>query len=118
MSQSEFYERLASELIENEYDRVGTRSAHLHAQSPIPGKVFLRSGTREHLTPSKKKRKAHGRISNAVEQGRCKVCHVKKSKYLCSACVDASKDNIFICHTETGRDCFTKHLHDCHNVTP
>ena len=72
----------------------------------------VHSGLGIHLTPTKKNRKLHGKITTYLKQGYCNVCK-RKTKYICSLC-DHVHDNdgneTFICHTSTGRDCFLKHI--------
>ncbi|KAG7336612.1 hydrolase [Nitzschia inconspicua] len=71
-----------------------------------------RMGTHAHLTPTKRKRKG----TSFALQGNCRVCR-KKTKYLCSCCQDeavATSKETWICSTEKGRLCFSRHLQDVH----
>jgi hypothetical protein len=121
-TQKEFYTLLAEELIDNSYDirsmRIRTRGDMY--QSPVRPGISVRTGTPTsgvgpHLTPTKKKRMENGVTTNKVKQGRCKICF-KKSKYNCSVCRDSEDSReVYICHSETGRDCFSAHLEKDHN---
>ncbi|KAG7352187.1 hypothetical protein IV203_008235 [Nitzschia inconspicua] len=120
-SQKLFYERLAEELILNQYDlaRRVARSSNELADGlghcpPVINKLdgTPRMGTHAHLTPTKRKRKG----TNFALQGNCRVCR-KKTKYLCSCCKDeavATQKEPLICSTEKWKLCFSRHLQDVH----
>ena len=124
-SQSDFYRDLAEELIDNNFDRLGTRQGA--AQQPSsPSNLFdsrtgqPRAGVAAHLTPTKKKRKRkNGDLMNHAKQGYCAICH-RKTKYMCSLCYDENCDGgddgqeVFLCGNETGRTCFQTHLGSKH----
>ena len=113
-----FYTLLAEELIDNTFDQVGARRRSQGSTPPSAGLVASapRSGLHMHLTPTKRKR---DQMSKALLQHKCRICK-KKSKYLCSQCLDGNDDNgsteVWLCHSETGRDCFLQHLQAAHNV--
>ena len=76
----------------------------------------IRSCLCKHLTPTKKKRKVHGKEVTQMKQGYCKVCK-RKTKYTCSKCEELQDNDekvTFICHTSTKRDCFFKHIRQVH----
>jgi hypothetical protein len=111
-----FFEYLAEELIDNEFDTViGTRNRHRregdHSVSASPDAVggdgSPKSGVGIYLTPTKKRRKSNG---DQLAQQRCNVCHAKTS-HVCNACNDLGTNSkaVFLCHSRTGRDCFAKH---------
>jgi hypothetical protein len=71
MVQRSFYEKLADQLIDNEFDYVGLRD---RSTSLIDAKQILRSGLDVHLTPNKKRRKTKdGATLTFAELGRCTV---------------------------------------------
>ena len=111
-----FYEYLAEELIDNEYDTfTGTRLRHRrqgdHSVSASPDAVGSdgspKSSVGIYLTPTKKRRKSNG---DQLAQNNCRVCQAKTS-YLCNACNDLGTNSkaVYLCHSRTGRDCFAKH---------
>lgn len=129
-TQSEFYNDLAEELIDNNYDRVGGTGSRQQPtgseNSPLtqnlinPRTGSVRAGISIHLTPTKKKRKRKdGTVTNHLKQGYCNECG-KKTKYNCSKCLDEMGDEgtteKWLCHTETGRDCFLNHMNKAHDV--
>ena len=129
-TQNEFYMDLAEELIDNNYDRVrGTASRgqqQSYSSSPTNDNLIhprtgeLRAGVSAHLTPTKKKRKRRdGSVTNHLKQGYCDECG-KKTKYNCSECYDKSLEEgtaeKWLCHTDTGRNCFLNHMNKCHET--
>ena len=124
-TQSDFYRDLAEELIDNNFDRLGTpRKAGRHASSPnnlVDSRTgHPRAGVAAHLTPTKKKRKKkNGEVTNHAKQGYCAICR-RKTKYMCSLCYDENGDGgdhdqeIYLCGNETGRTCFQTHLDNTH----
>lgn len=116
MSQSTFYETLAEELIENKYDVVSCRSAYA-PESDQESDTEMVAGIGTHLAVTNKKRKlSDGSVTNAALQGRCRVCKVSKSKFLCSTCRDNGVGDIYICHVSTKRCCFSTHLREKHHL--
>ena len=121
-TQREFYLRLSEELIDNTHGRIFVRNIKPIVGVPeddddshvclLASDGSVPSGLGIHLTPTKKRRRAHGKTTPYLKQGYCKVCK-RKTKYICSLC-DHVHDNdgkeTFLCHTSTGRDCFLKHI--------
>ena len=114
--EKEFYEALAEELIDNEYNtRSSRRRARRRAQesesaSPeaFGADGLPQSGIGPHLTPTRKKRKN----TNHTYQGYCSVCR-RKTIHVCSACRDANPEStrqIYLCSAHTGRTCFPVHV--------
>ena len=104
-----FYNKLAEELIDNQYDRVrcrtrsgATASPELIGQDGMP----RAGGMSAHLTPTKRKRNKG--TSRFLGQGRCCICS-KKTTSVCSRCLDNEEKEVFCCHSKTGRDCFAQH---------
>lgn len=112
MPPNKFYEKLAEQLIDNEYDTIITRS---HVMD-VPLTNITESGIGPHLTPTSRKRKLQdGTPSNCALQGRCKMCrNGTKSKYVCSACTSSNASDFWLCHSDTKRDCFIRHYNAAH----
>ena len=113
MLQRTFYKDLCVPPIENRYD-----SFQLRRRSSVEKtcKVFAErrsSGIGIHLTPTKKKRTNNGTITKFARQNTCRVCKKKKSTHSCSHCSEFG-DDVWLCHTSAGRDCFMEHLAICH----
>lgn len=125
-SQSEFYNLLAEELIDNTHDEGARRRQRAITLTPSPSATndrtgAGRSGVELHLTPTRaKRRRKDGSLTNHGLQGRCRIC-TRKSKYLCSACNDEAQESggntsrVWLCHTETGRMCFPEHITSHHS---
>ena len=113
MSPNEFYSTLAEQLIDNKYCTTFTRSQDVQADEVSS---MTMSGIGPHLTPTNRKRKrSDGSMTNCSYQGRCTVCKgFAKSKYVCSHCTRDISNDVWICHSSTGRDCFRKHLRTHH----
>ena len=112
MTPNEFYSALAEQLIDNKYGVTNMRS--LNVEYDVTD--VTASGVGPHLTPSRRKRKRHdGSLTNSIYQGRCRVCKDgHKSKFVCSECSRDMAKDVWICHSDTGRDCFSKHLRTSH----
>ena len=110
--EKQFYENLAEELIDNEFDGRVTRSSPSR-NSVTGGDGRIRRGVHIHLTPTKKRRKNK---PNQLAQGRCKICG-NKSSNMCSLCQDNGK-SVFLCDTRSGRSCFATHIENTHSGTP
>ena len=108
--QSEFYVRLAEELIDNNIDsrpqrrrNSGEDGSDSNDESPVmtcTGRV--RAGVSCHLTPTKRRRRTGDGVLTAQRlQGCCIECG-KKTTYLCSACMDKDDESKtpWLCHTE------------------
>ena len=118
--QKDFYTYLAEELIDNTYDVSGLRS---RSRDSPEGEYVRASGGRPrsaagiHLTPTKKRRRDN---KNAARQNRCIVCKSFKTMHLCSTCYDGGDDNgsieVWLCPSQSGRDCFAQHAHTHHGI--
>ena len=108
--QSEFYVRLAKELIDNNIDsrlqrrrNSGEDGSDSNDESPVmtcTGRV--RAGISCHLTPTKRCcHTADGALTTQRLQGHC-IESGKKTTYLCSACMDNDDESKtpWLCHTE------------------
>ena len=108
INQALFYELLAEGLIDNTHDTLGARSRDIE-EVPDETVNILVSGVGLHLAPTNRKRKrCDGSISNAIYQGRCRVC---------AGCRDVKGEYIYLFHDDTGLPCFQRHLQDRHGVT-
>jgi Transposase IS4 len=119
LEQKKFYEVLAEELIDNNFDAIGIRERHRFAnesEAMLNGQP--RSGIGIHLTPTKKKRRTKdGDFKSGLRQGRCLVCR-RKTTMVCSQCKDMDLDGpeAWLCATRTGRACFPTHSSLKHNT--
>jgi hypothetical protein len=122
-TQKEFYSKLCTELIDNQFDTVGRRSNVARSDSSVAASVLIdpetnlpRSGVGIHLTPTSNKRKRLGSDTNHRLQRRCNICG-RKTSFQCSQCKDTSSDGNcgFLCHTTTGRTCFLAHVDQNHS---
>ena len=122
--QSEFYVRLAEELIGNNIDsrlqhrrnsgEDGTDSNDESSVMTCTGRV--RSGISCHLTPTKHCcHTSDGELTVQRLQGHCIKCG-KKTTYLCSACMDNDDESKtpWLCHTEKQPACFANHYKHTH----
>ena len=94
MSPNDFYSTLAEELIDNKYMMPRLRSTC----TPQVTNDACASGIGPHLTMTCRKRKrADGTVSNALYQGRCRICrNGSKSKYVCSECTRTNLENFWV----------------------
>ena len=108
--QSEFYVRLAEELIDNNIDsrpqcrrNSGEDGSDSNNESLVMMRTgMVRAGISCHLTPTKCfRRTGDGELTAQRLQGRCIECG-KKTTYLCSACMDSDDESKtpWLCHTE------------------
>ena len=108
--QSEFYVRLAEELIDNNIDsqpqcrrNSGEDRSDSNDESPVMTRTgMVRAGVRCHLTQTKCCHcTGDGELTAQRLQGRCIECG-KKTTYLCSACMDNDDESRtpWLCHTE------------------
>ena len=125
--QSEFYVRLAEELIDNNIDswpqhrrNSGEDGSDSNDESPVmmcTGRVC--AGVSCHLTPTKRRhRTGDGELTAQRLQGCCIECG-KKTTYLCSACMDNDDESKtpWLCHTEKRPACFANHYKHTHLET-
>ena len=123
--EQDFYENLAEEMIDNDFERVYTRRNRGSPSATSPSNLVsrdgrVRSGTSAHLTPTKKRRKRKvpggGFIeTNYRQQMRCKVCG-KKTIHLCSQCQDENEKDFYLCDTKKGDTCFADHVNEYHGT--
>lgn len=111
MSPNDFYSRLAEQLVDNNYMTTVRRSM---TRDVIVNDVCA-SGVGPHLTTTSRKRKrADGSTTNYSYQGFCRSCKKFKTKHVCSECTRTEHKDFWVCHSGTGRQCFTQHLSENH----
>ena len=107
---SEFYMRLAEELIDNNIDsrpqcrrNSGEDGSDSNDESPVMMRTgWVRAGVSCHLTPTKRCCCTRdGELTVQRLQGHCIECG-KKTTYLCSACMDNDDESKtpWLCHSE------------------
>ena len=122
--QSEFYLRLAEELIDNNIDsrlqcqrNSGEDGSDSNDESPVMTRTGrVHTGVSCHLTPTKRRRCTRdGELTVQRLQGHCIECG-KKTTYLCSACMDNDDESKtqWLCHTEERPACFANHYKHTH----
>ena len=125
--QSEFYVRLAEELIDNNIDsrpqrrrNSGEDGSDSNDESPVMTRTGrVRTGVSCHLTPTKRCRRTGDGVLTAQRlQGHCIECG-KKTTYLCYACMDKDDESKtpWLCHTEKRPACFANHYKHTHLET-
>ena len=128
-NESEFYTKLAEEMIDNSLDTAQTtrsRTSHIVFATGPQSKLDttdgrVSSGIGVHLTPTKKRRCMNGKQTNYLQQNWCSDCMGDKpfkTTYVCSECrdVDGKIKNLAFCHSKTGRLCFRRHVEEVHNL--
>lgn len=111
MSPNDFYTSLAEALVDNTYMVPGTRSTNEH----VVQSDMTTSGIGPHLTPTSRKRKrVDGTVTSQALQGWCKSCKKYKTKFVCSECSRQHSKDCWVCHSDTGRQCFVQHLRVYH----
>ena len=114
-----FFEDLATDLIDNEYDRRSLRRRREEAverEASLTGEDLPTVDTIRHLTcPTPTKRRKPNNPAHR-QQGRCMVCK-KPSSHVCRACQSnkpsADDKQYWICN-KAGKVCMSKHLSLCH----
>ena len=118
MSPNQFYCELADQLIDKKCDRISL--CQREPDSAVENKdIGYGSGIGMHLTPNTRKRtNTSGKEVCDLYQSRCNICKgTRKSKFICSACNVYFDKNVYLCHHQTGRDCFKKHVDERHDLT-
>ena len=111
LNQKELYCQFAAELIDNNQDKVRTRSrrridsAHnLVSMSSVP---VLRATTKQ-ITDT------DGKLTKFCAQCRCCVCIKARSKTVCLTCEDKLGKTLYFCDESSGRNYFQIHVQTCH----
>ena len=118
MSPNQFYCELADQLIDIKYDRISLRQRE--ADSAVKDEdIGFGSRIGTHLTPTTRKPKnASGEESCALYQSRCNMWKgARKSMFISSACKFYFDKEVYLCHHQTGRDCFKKHVNERHDLS-
>lgn len=116
LSQAQFYEDLAEQLIDNTYDSVGSgRSGPPVARAAEAAPV--QSGVGIHLTPTLKRRhKASAEDVDQCAQRMCRVCKKYRTTVVCSRCREVHASEVFCCGARSGRNCFAVHMREVHDL--
>jgi hypothetical protein len=112
MKQRTFYETLALELIDNDFDSVGLRA---RTGGGVPGQLTPTSGVGPHATPTRKRKSDKGGREQASRaQRNCVICGVRTTK-VCSSCREGRLGEVFVCDSSKGRVCFSSHARAEHD---
>ena len=109
LTANKFWNELGHQLDSITFDLIGVR--RISSSSEVLT-VRHNKGTSIYLTPTKKRRRQNGVVSAAKLQRLCKSCPSdarKKTSWVCAPCFYARNIEMFICHTQTGRNCLAKH---------
>jgi hypothetical protein len=107
MKQRTFYETLALELIDNDFNSVGLRA---RTGVSVPDQLTPTSGIGPHATPTKRrKRDKEGKEQASRAQRNCVICGGRTTK-VCSSCREEGRNEVFICDSSKGRVCFSSHV--------
>jgi hypothetical protein len=94
MKQPTFYETLALELIDNDFDSIGLRA---RGGKNVPSQLTPTCGTGPHATPTKKrKRDKEGQEKTSRGQRNCVVCGGRTTK-VCSPRREEGRDEAIVC---------------------
>jgi hypothetical protein len=103
MKQRTFYETLALELVDNDFDSVGLRA---RTGGSVPGQLTPTSGIGAHTTPTRKRSDKDGREQAFRAQRNCVICGVRTTK-VCSSCRVGRQGEVFACDSWKVRVCFS-----------
>ena len=116
-TQAEFYEKLAEEMIDNDYDNRGAARAASMTDTQVavagsPYSISSMSVCSARTTPNKTKSKSgKGYKTNQI---RCQVCNTKTIE-MCKICLDQrGVRGAGVCSPRSGRYCFSTHVMDRH----
>lgn len=106
INQNTFYKKLAESLIDGgEEERL---------QPPMSSRRILNgAGTFLERTAKRRKRK-DGTVTRFSLQRNCTVCK-KKTTMICSECKCSDNTEVFFCHPDRNRPCFSLHLQEKHH---
>ena len=106
LSSSEFFEKLAEELID-----CGTSPVNqTRSDAPETPPTSLQDTNRHLHRPTKRHRSGKPKH---LKQNNCIVCK-KSATYVCHLCSPSAANETFICKSQTGRDCWDKHFKEEH----
>lgn len=115
LSQRQFYEDLASQLIANSFGTIGLRERGASKSRVDAERAPLRYGVGVHLTPTLTRR--HGASAARADhraQPLCCVCKRFKSSLVCSGCRKEGEQELISCGPKSGRLCLDQHLREVH----
>jgi len=118
LTQRQFYEDLAAQLIDNTFDTIGVRARATPSSAQVEEVgSSLRYSVGIHLTPTGKRRSgASVGDGDHRAQRNCRVCKRHKSSQVCSGCRGGFDGDMFLCGPKTGRSCFEAHLRTVHEL--
>lgn len=118
LTQAQFYEDLAEQLIDNTHDSMGASSPASPADAAADGRAApLRYGLGLHLTPTLKRRKgATPQDAHQCAQRSCRECKTHRTTAVCSRCRESNVGEVFFCGPKTGRQCFDIHMREVHQM--
>jgi hypothetical protein len=112
--QYQFYEQLALDLVDNNFDIVGLRRRFDFDDTP--NVLASTAGVGPHATPTKisKKKRTGEQVSYRVQRD-CRVCKRHRTTRVCSECRNVGRPDYFVSDSSKGRACFARHYTDVHN---
>lgn len=101
-TQRTFYETLASQVIDNSYDYVGPRPrSSLDVDDAVPLPAI--SAFMPRLSRTKKRKK-----NSSSAKRDCQVCK-NRTTFVCSTCKEITADEVLLCSSKKGLECFRQH---------
>jgi len=118
LKQSEFYDDLAEQLIDNTFDAAGNRALGDPGRAASAEEERApRFGTGIHVTPTLKRR--HGVSSNEGDHRAQRACRFFKRRgtsSVCSTCRESPGVELYICGPRTGWRYFDEHMKEVHEL--
>jgi len=118
LTQNDFYEDLAEQLIDNTFETVGTRARPAPSGAAAAADAAPRSfGVGIHLTATVKRREGPAsKEGDHRAQRACHVCKRRGTSWVCSGCRDSTHRELYCCGPRTGRRCFETHAREVHEL--
>jgi len=118
LTQNQFYEDRAAELIDKTFNTAGLRVRGAPAvDSADRGVPPLSFGVGIHLNPTLKRRtgeSAHDGDQRA--QRTFRGCKRGRTSYVCAGCRETKGGEVSFCGPKTGRPCFDQHMREVHHL--
>jgi len=118
LTQNEFYEDLAEQLIDNTFETVGTRARPAPSGAAAAADAApMRFGVGIHLTATVKRREGPAsKEGDHRAQRACHVCKRRGTSWVCSGFRDSTHREVYCCGPRTGRRCFETHAREVHEL--
>jgi len=118
LTQSDFYEDLAEQLIDNTFETAGLRARPAPSGAAAAADAApLRSGVGIHLTATVKHREGPAsKEGDHRAQRACHVCKRRGTSWVCSGCRKSTHRGVYCCGPRTGRRCFETHAREVHEL--